>query len=88
MSWPGFEQILWQIQHELGEIRGLLYSNRQEYTERLDRIEERLNRGRHQWQWHALIPALMPALFGVVLVIMVLTGRMAMQDAVMALFGR
>ena len=42
MSWPSFEQLLWQIQGRLGAIEAMLRSNREEYTERLDRIEEKL----------------------------------------------
>jgi hypothetical protein len=86
MSWPGFEQILWQIQHELGEIRGLLYSNRQEYTERLDRIEERLNKDRLHWR--DILPSIMPALFGVALLIAVIMGKVTLLQAVSQLFGR
>jgi hypothetical protein len=86
MSWPPFEQLLWQIQAELGAIRAMLHSNREEYTERLDKIEDRLNRDRINWR--DLLPALMPAILGIILVVLVISGRMTMQQAVSTLFGR
>ena len=86
MSWPSFEQLLWQIQAELGAIRAMLQSNRQEYTERLDKIEERLNKDKLHWR--DILPAVLPALFGIALVAMVITGKITILQAASQLFGR
>jgi len=82
MSWPSFEALLWEIQGRLGAIEAMLHSNRDEYTERLDRIEERLNRDKLK------LSDLLPLLGGALILVLTLWGKPELAGAVASLFGR
>ena len=82
MSWPSFEQLLWQIQAELGAIRAMLQQNREEYTQRLDRIEDRLNADKVK------LGDLLPLAGGCLIIGLTLWGKPELAAAVASLFGR
>ena len=82
MSWPSFEQLLWQIQAELGAIRAMLQQNREEYTQRLDRIEDRLNADKIK------VSDLLPLAGGCLIIGLTLWGKPELAAAVASLFGR
>ena len=82
MSWPSFEQLLWQIQAELGAIRAMLQQNREEYTQRLDRIEDRLNADKVK------LGDLLPLAGGCLIIGLTLWGKPELAAAVGAAFGR
>jgi len=82
MSWPSFEEILWEIQGRLGAIEAMLHSNRDEYTQRLDRIEDRLNSEKIK------IGDLLPLAGGCLIIGLTLWGKPELAAAVGAMFGR
>ena len=82
MSWPSFEALLWEIQGRLGAIEAILHSNRDEYTERLDRIEDRLNRDRMR------LGDLLPLLAGLLILGLTIWGKPELAAAVAGAFGR
>jgi hypothetical protein len=69
MPWPNFGALLLAMHREMGVIRGLLESN----TDRLDRIEDRLNAPKpeaHGISWKDLLPHLSGWITGLLLLLL------------------
>ncbi len=75
MHWPHFDLhgILLDLREDIGQIKGHLESN----TSRLDRIEERVNRQRQ-----VRLTDVMPALVGIVVLLLAAAGKMDWNTAV------
>lgn len=78
MSWPAIETVVMELYRLLGQIDGKLDAN----TDRLDRIEERIDRERIK------LGDLLPLIGGGLILVLTLWGKPDLATAVAAAFGR
>ena len=78
MSWPNFAEMILDIRQALGRIEGRLSAN----TERLDRIEDRINKTK------AKFPDLAPYLYGLVILGLAAAGKIDWGAAAGLLSGK
>lgn len=82
MPWPTLEQMLWDLRMALSRLEGRVDS----LEARQDRSEDEL----HEDKLHLrdIIPAIAPAILGIALVLLVITGKMQFKEAASMLLGR
>ncbi len=78
MPWPPFEHLIIEMYQALGRIEGRLGAN----TDRLDRIEDRLNADKIK------LTDLAPFLIGCLFLALTLLGKPELAAAVASAFGR
>jgi len=85
MSSQGIDQlwaVLWDLAARIARLEGRMEAQ----DARQDRSEAELHKDKLKLR--DIIPAILPALFGIGLVIMVIMGKMTITDAASHLFGR
>lgn len=82
MTWPSFESMMLQVHRDLGCIKGQMAARDKAFNQRLNRIEDRLNKDRIRWA------DLAPYVYGLVILGLALSGKIEWAAVAGLLFGK